>query len=134
MNNLLPPSCRVAVCREDIADGKEWSIYLLSDHDSPVDVTLERVSYEWSDNGHSEAPASRFQLSAHGSCLIWREGWEGAEMSMELRVRVEAGESQITLTYELGKLYRKRDPAKIDELGKLGWLQLPTASLRPRPH
>ncbi len=123
--NPRPPACRVAVCLEGLADGKEWSIYLLSDHESPVDVTLERVSYEWGDNGHSEAPATRFHLPARGNCLLWREGSEGSEMNMELRVQVTSGASHATLIYELGKLYRKRDPARIDELAKPGWLQLP---------
>jgi hypothetical protein len=124
--NLQLSTCRVAACREEMADGKEWSIYLLSDHDSPVDVTLERVSYEWGDSGHSEAPATRFHLPAHSHCLLWREGSEGSEMNMEFRVQVKSGASHATLIYELGKLYRKRDPARIDELGKPGWLQLPT--------
>lgn len=122
----LPAWCRVAACREDLSDGSEWSLYVLNDLGEPIEVMLKRVSYEWVDNGHSVAPGTRLHLRQYQTGLLWREKWEGAEMNMELQLHVEAGEKQMWLSFELGKLYRKRNPVEIEGLGRLGWLHVPT--------
>ena len=119
------PCCRLAVCREEMADGKEWSIYVLNDLYCPVDVALDHVGYEWGDRGHSVAPEVHVHLLVFGSALLWRETWEGAEMNMDLRVTIQAPGHQATQSFELGKLYRKRNATVIGELGKPGWLQRP---------
>ena len=51
-----PIPYRLAICREDRQDEKEWSLYLLNELHSPIDVPLKRVSYEWGDRAHSVAP------------------------------------------------------------------------------
>jgi hypothetical protein len=37
-----PVRCRLAVCREDLADGNDWSIYLLNDTAVPLHAAVER--------------------------------------------------------------------------------------------
>ena len=123
--DIAPPGCRLAVSREDLGDGKEWSFYLLNDMHCPVDATLDRISYEWGASEQSVNPACRAHLQPKGFALLWREISDGAEVNMELAIRVRALGRSAALVFEIGKLYRKQAPTTIEELGKLGWLQPP---------
>jgi len=117
--------CRLAVCHEELNDGKEWSIFVLNDMQSPMDVTLERVSYEWGDQGHSAVPTIHLQVAARGNALLWREDSDGSELNVELSLQIESLGQRANLNFELGKLYRKRNPVLIEELSRAGWLLLP---------
>ncbi|MBL9140043.1 MAG: hypothetical protein JNK85_29490 [Verrucomicrobiales bacterium] len=126
--SMTEPLCRLAVCREEMSDGKEWSIYVLGETLGPIEVCLTSVSYEWGDSGHSVTPNVRVTVPPDGSGLLWREHWEGAELSMELEVELRLREKTVRLAYELGKLYRRKSPAIIPQLSKPGWLLLPDRS------
>jgi len=117
--------CRLAVSREELNDGKEWSIFVLNDMLSPMEVTLVRVSYEWGDQGHSAVPAILLQVPARGNVLLWREGSDGSELNVEVSLQIESLGQRANVSFELGKLYRKRNPVLIEELSRAGWLLLP---------
>lgn len=125
--DLRAAVCRLAACREDLGDGKEWSLFVLNDTDAPIDVALQRVAYEWGDRGHSAAPGLRVVVAARSAERLWREGWEGAEMNMELGLEVESSGTRTRLAFELGKLYRRRNPVPIAGIDLPGWLVPPTA-------
>jgi len=104
----------------------QWSIYILNDMSCFIEVKLARVSFEWGDRGHYVAPGNTVGLQSGCATLLWREGWEGAEMNMEVSIEVRTSGQQAGLSFELGKLYRSREPTIISELGKPGWVHSPT--------
>jgi hypothetical protein len=123
--HIVPLSCRLAVSREELGDGKQWSLYLLNDMPCLLDATLDRISYEWGASEQSVNPAFSTRLQPGGFALLWRESSDGAEVNTELSIRVHAPGHNATLRFELGRLYRKQAPTNIEGLGKLGWLQPP---------
>ena len=115
--------CRIAACRESLQDGNEWSFYLINDGDRPLDLAvLEEVSYEWGDTGSSEPGRTRVKDLAPGAhALVWRDDGSGAELRMELSLRVQLGEREAQLRFEFPKLYTMSGLPVVDGLGKSGW-------------
>jgi hypothetical protein len=114
--------CRVVACREALDDGKEWSFYLINDGADPLDsAVLDWVSYEWGDMGNSEDADVRVTGLAPGAhALIWRDDGSGAELRMDLSVRVQSRGREAKMLFEFPKLYRQRDLPLVDGLGKSG--------------
>jgi hypothetical protein len=123
MENSEPIRCRVAACRESLDDGKEWSFYLINDSAAALEVAvLCAVGYEWGDWGRSEAVDVRVTGLGPGEhALIWRDDGSGAELRMELSLRVAARGREVRLQFEFPMLYRKRDLQVVDGLGIPGW-------------
>ncbi len=117
--------CRMAACRETLSDGKAWSFYLINDGAAPLDAaTLVEVSYEWGDFGNSEAADVRVEALVPGAhALLWRDDGSGAELRMELSVRVVSGGREARLGFEFPRLYRLRDLPEVAGLGKPGWAE-----------
>jgi hypothetical protein len=115
--------CRVAACRESLGDGKSWSFYLINDGDAPLDsAVLNRVSYEWGDEGSSEDADVRVpDLAAGAHALIWRDDGSGAELRMDLSVCVCVSGREVHLLFEFPKLYMKSKLPLVAGLGKAGW-------------
>lgn len=115
--------CRIAACREALADGGEWSFYLINDSADSIDLAvLERVSYEWGDIGNSEhanVNVSGLRPGAHA--LLWRDDGSGAELRMDFSVRVQARGREVRMLFEFPKLYRKHDLPVVEGLGKAGY-------------
>ena len=118
-----PIRCRMAACREDLDDGKEWSFYLLNDGQSALDsAVLHEIGYEWGDMGSSETPDVRIGDLAPGAhALVWRDDGSGAELRMELSLRARVRGREVRLRFEFPKLYNQRNPRLVSGLGKLGW-------------
>ena len=85
-----PIRCRVAACREALDDGKEWSFYLINDSEVSLDLAvLYSIGYEWGDWGNVEAAEVNVTDLAPGeNSLIWRDDGSGAELRMELSLRM----------------------------------------------
>lgn len=115
--------CRVAACREALDDGKAWSFYLINDSAVPIDsATLFEIGYEWGDSGSSETTDVRITDLAPGAfTLIWRDDGSGAELRMDLSLRVQMRGREAQLRFEFPKLYIQRNLQLVDGLGKLGW-------------
>ena len=115
--------CRIAACRESLDDGNEWSFYLINDSDAPLDsATLDRIDYEWGGMGNSEAANKRVTgLEPGAHALLWRDDGDGAELRMELSLRVQTRDREVRMQFEFPKLYRLRDLPVIDGLGKPGY-------------
>src|SRR5262252_6284347 len=118
-----PIRCRVAACREALDDGKEWSFYLINDGAIALDsALLYEVGFEWGDQGQSEPADVRVAGLAPGAhALIWRDDGSGAELRMELSLRVSASGREAQLRFEFPKLYLQRNLRSIEGLGKPGW-------------
>lgn len=114
--------CRVAACREALNDGKQWSFYLINDSDAPLDFAeLRTVGYEWGDSGSSEKADVRVTGLASGAhALIWRDDGSGAELRMELSLRVALDGREVVLRFEFPRLYRQRNLPPVDGLGMPG--------------
>jgi hypothetical protein len=123
MENSDPIRCRVAACRETLDDDQEWSFYLINDSDTPLDLAvLCEIGYEWGGWGNSETADVRVTDLAPGAhALIWRDDGSGAELRMDLSVRVQVGGREVLLQFEFPKLYRKRNVPVVERLGKPGW-------------
>lgn len=123
MNHNNRIRCRVAACREALNDGKAWSFYLINDSDIPLDsAKLYAVGYEWGNWGNSEdADVSITDLAPGAHALIWRDDGSGAELRMDLSLRVRAGSREIQLQFEFPRLYRMRNLPVVEGLGKPGW-------------
>jgi hypothetical protein len=123
MENNESLRCRLAACREALHDGKQWSFYLLNDNDFPLDfAVLYEIGYEWGDIGSSESTDARIVNLASGAhALIWRDDGSGAELRMELFLRIAAGGRETKLSFEFPRLYRKQNPEMVEGLGKPGW-------------
>lgn len=123
MDNRPSVRCRVAACREELGDGKAWSLYLINDSAESLDeAVLDRIGYEWGDWGSSEAADVRVTDLAPGAhALIWRDDGSGAELRMDLSLRVRARGREVPLQFEFPKLYLKRELSVVKGLGKPGW-------------
>jgi len=119
-----PIRCRMAACREALDDGKAWSFYLLNDSEIALDsVVLHAVGYEWGDFGNSEAADGRIaDLAPGANALVWRDDGNGAELRMDLSLRVTARGQEARLRYEFPRLYRLKNLPLVEGLGKAGWL------------
>ena len=118
-----PVRCRVAACRELLDDGNEWSFYLINDSAAALDsAVLFAVGYEWGDMGSSEtADVSVTDLAPGAFALIWRDDGSGAELRMDLSLRVRMLGREAQLQFEFPRLYRKENLPIVDGLGKPGW-------------
>ena len=101
----------------------QWSIYLLNDLPNTIDAVVERLTYEWGDMGHSQAPRTRFTLPAAAVARICRVTDDDAELSMSVTLQIGMISDVGRVSFELGKLYRYRDQTFIEVLGKAGWLR-----------
>jgi hypothetical protein len=121
--NAGPIRCRIAACREDLDDDNEWSFYLINDGDAPLQwAVLDTIGYEWGGMGNSEQPGVRVTgIAPGGHALLWRDDGSGAELRMDLSLRVCAGGREAKLLFEFPKLYRKTDLPVVAPLGKPGW-------------
>ena len=115
--------CRLAACRQSLDDGNEWSFYLINDTDVLFDlVVLDEIGYEWGDIGSSEAVDVRItNLAPADHALIWRDDGSGAELRMDLSLRLLMRGDEVQLLFEFPKLYRKTRLPLVDGLGKPGW-------------
>jgi hypothetical protein len=120
---MEPIRCRIAACREALNDGNQWSFYLINDSDAPLDsAELYEVSYEWGDEGSSEPGRVRISDLAPGAhALIWRDDGSGAELRMELSLRVQVGAREARINFEFPKLYRLTGLPMVAGLGKRGY-------------
>ena len=123
MKNSEPIRCRMAACHEALDDGKEWSFYLINDSNAPIDLAeLYTIGYEWGDWGNSEATDVRVTNLAPGAnALIWRDDGSGAELRMELSLRVQVRGCEVRMQFEFPKLYLQSNLHLVDGLGKPGW-------------
>ena len=123
MENNEPIRCRIAACREILDDGKEWSFYLINDSDAPLDsAELYEIGYEWGDMGSSETADVRITGLVPGAhALVWRDDGSGAELRMELFLRVQLRGHEVRLQFEFPKLYIQRNLQVVDGLGMRGW-------------
>lgn len=123
MENREPIRCRLAACREKLDDRNEWSFYLINDSAVRLDfAVLYEVGYEWGDMGNTEAADVRItDLDPGAHSLIWRDDGSGAELRMELSLRVGVGGREVNLNFEFPKLYNQRNLKTVDGLGKPGW-------------
>jgi hypothetical protein len=115
--------CRVAACREALDDGKYWSFYLINDSSAALDTAvLFAVGYELGDWGNSEAAdVSVTNLASGAFALIWRDDGSGAEVRMDLSLRVQMQGRQALLQFEFPKLYQKENLPMVSGLEKPGW-------------
>jgi hypothetical protein len=115
--------CRVVACREKLDDGNEWSFYLINDSATPLNsALLYEVCYEWGDMGNSEAANVRVtNLEPKASALIWRDDGSGAELRMDLWLRVETEGREARLYFGFPKLYRLYNFPMVEGLDKCGW-------------
>jgi hypothetical protein len=123
MQSASPLPFLLAVCREDLGDERDWTLYFLNDLPSAVEVVIERVSYEWGDMGHTEATGERVHVASEGAARLWRVDDSAAEISASVVLRVLAPQGERRVTFELGKLYRYREPTYIEKLGRPGWVR-----------
>jgi hypothetical protein len=83
---------------------------------------LYKIDYEWGDIGSTEATDVRVTHLVPGACaLVWRDDGGGAELRMELCLRVQVRGHEVRLQFEFPKLYLQRNLQVIDGLGKRGW-------------
>jgi len=126
--SAVPQSTEIqlAVCRESQADGNEWSIYAVNTATEPVLVIVLQSEWEWGDVGHTIKPGREVTLLPGAVAQILRVSDDDAEVSMSLSLRVASTVGQHLVSYELGKLYRYREPNMVPTLRKLGWLRTST--------
>ena len=113
--------CRVAACREALADGQVWSFYLINDCDDTLDsAMLYRISSEWGDFGNTRTADVHVSGLAPGArALIWRDD---GEFRTELSLLARLADREVRLSYEFPKLYIQRNLPFVDALGKQGWV------------
>ncbi len=118
-----PIRCRVVASPECLGDGNHWSFYLINDEPNPLDsAVLEEVVYEWGGAWSKEAADVRIPTLAPGAhAILWRGHASGAELRMDLMLRVCLQGREARLRFEFPMLYRKVDLPLIDGLGKPGW-------------
>ncbi|HEX8250947.1 MAG TPA: hypothetical protein VF599_22425 [Pyrinomonadaceae bacterium] len=123
MNNSEPLRFRLVACREALDDGKQWSFYLMNDSRLRIDsAVLYEIGYEWGDTGSSEAANMLINaLDSGAHALIWRDDGSGAELRMQMFLRVRISNREMKLDFEFPKLYLQRNLKMVDELGKPGW-------------
>jgi hypothetical protein len=83
---------------------------------------LYEVCYEWGDMGNSEAANARVtNLAPKAPALIWRDDGSGAELRMDLWLRVETEGREARLYFGFPKLYRLYNLPMVEGLDKCGW-------------
>ena len=89
----------------------EWAFYFVNDTDDPIDeLVLARVGYEWGDTGNEKVlDRDLGALGPRRFVLAWRDDSDGAELRMDLGFRLMTSRGRASLTFEVGKLYRRRD-------------------------
>lgn len=115
--------CRVAACPDKLDGSAEWDFYLINDGDVPFEsAVLESVACEWGGVGGTEAVEVRVAgLGPGANAFIWHDDGDGAEMRMDLTLRVRAGGREARLNFEFPKLYLKTGLKAVPGLGKPGW-------------
>jgi len=128
MSSKPSVACRLVACREQLEDGKDWSFYLINDSVAPFrDVFLERVSSEWGSMHAVEvANVSHGDIEVGGHGLLWRDDGSGAEFRMSAHVRLESAALTVVLSFDIPKLYRRRELPIVTGLGKTGLQVLPS--------
>jgi hypothetical protein len=123
MSREVPIRCRVAACCEVVGDGWQWSFHVINDSGFELEsVVLEIVGYEWGNAATSEATdVCVSHLAPHAHALLWRDDGSGAELRMELVLRVRAAGREVRLQLRFPRLYRQHALAVIDDLGLPGW-------------
>ena len=124
------PEVQLAICRESQADGNEWSIYAVNNAAEPILVRLLRGAWEWGDVGHTIKPAREVTVPPRAAAQILRVNDGDAEVSLSLSLHVESTAGKHLASYELGKLYRYREPKMLPTPRKLGWLRTSTTATR----
>jgi hypothetical protein len=101
--------CRVSVRREDLNDGKTFSLYFINDSTFPLDhVIVRNVGTEWgalSDN--HEINLHLQNLAPGAEARIWRDDDDAAELAMYACATVEAMGRRVALTFDITRSYRK---------------------------
>ncbi len=117
--------CRIAACRESL-EGNAWNFYIINDNDFSLDeVILYEIGYEWGDWGDSEvADVHVTGLASGGNALIWKDGGGGAELRMELSLRIKFLGRVAQMQFEFPKLYKKKNLPVVEGLSKPGWQRL----------
>lgn len=116
--------CRVAACPERLGDGQSWSFYLLNDSQAPFEeVVLYQVGYEWGEVGNYHAKDVRIaDLAPTNHALIWRDDGYGAELRIQLSLKVKLTNREARLEFDFPKLYRMKSLLVfVEGLGKKGW-------------
>ncbi len=111
--------CRVVACHE----GTVWNFYLINDSAEPIDsAVLSLVGCEWGDIGNTETVDVHVDDLAPGAhARIWQDDGSGAELRMELRLRIRVGGSESELRFEFPKLYNIKTLPLVEALGRPGW-------------
>lgn len=125
------PAVQLAVCRETQTDGHDWSIYAVNNAAESVSVCVLRGQSEWGDASHTFEPRNVVTLPPGAAEQILRVNDDDAEMALSLSLRVESPSGQHVVIYELGKLYRYRDPIMLSAPRKTGWLRSATIVTPP---
>lgn len=132
MSTVSPaPEVQLAICRESQTDGHDWSIYAVSKAAESVSVCVLRSQWEWGDVGHTIQPRNVVTLPPGAAAQILRVNDDDAEVSMSLSLRVESTSGQHVVTFDLGKLYRYRDPVMLSAPRKTGWLRSSSTVTQP---
>ena len=121
--------CRMVACRDK---GDSWSFYLVNDNNFSLDeAILYEVNYEWGDWQTSESTDVHIVgLAPGGNAMMWRDDGSGAELRMELCLRVQHAGRVAQMKFEFPTLYRKKDLPVIDDLGRPGWQESGEARLQ----
>jgi hypothetical protein len=115
--------CRLVACPE----GGSWGFYLVNDSSVVFDsVLLHSVGYEWGDMGNSEqVNVLVHRLGPGEHARLWTDDGSGAEVRMDLAIRLRIDGSDHELRFELPKLYKQRDLPVVPPLGKPGYVADP---------
>jgi hypothetical protein len=85
-------------------------------------VVLYEIGYEWGDSGNSQAADVRVTGLAPGAhALMWRDDSNGAELRMDLSLRVKVRGREVRMQFQFPKLHLQRNPQLVDSLGMPGW-------------
>lgn len=112
--------CRIAACPVD--NTGEWDFFLINDSGAALSAVLNKISYEWGDEGHSDSVHARIDNLPPGAHeRIWRDNGDGAELRMAFSLRVRLGAGKLTLLFEFPILYKKETLPLVNSLGRPGW-------------
>jgi len=111
----------MVACRH--ADQSSWCFYLINDSDVPVDsATLEQIDYEWGGGLYTEKPGRSISNLLPGAhAVLWPDDDGGAELRMNMSLRVVVGEGQFLVRFAFPKLYRRRGLPNIPTIGTPGY-------------
>ncbi len=123
--------CRVVACPERLGDGQSWSFYLLNDTQAPLEeVVLYQVGYEWGGAGNYHAKDVRItNLAPTHHALLWRDDGYGAELRIQLSLRVKLDTREAQLEFDFPKLYHIKSFPFVEGFGRKGWALAAKASL-----